>query len=299
MLHKSGKDVLLVDADADAPNLHLILGTDFWEETREYSDTKVAMINDDKCIKCGECIKVCPYDAIYIDSNNNYHVNEILCEGCVTCKLVCPVKDAITYRKARSGVLRKTTTEYGFPLISGILDPGRPNTGKLVTEEKDWAKNMAGEDSLIIVDSAAGIGCQVVSSLAGAQTTILVVEPTPASVSDMKRVFKLARHFMQPSMIIINKYDLDIETTNYIKGFAEDNGIHLLGLVPYDDSVPESMALRKPLIEVFPESEASKALIEISNEFREILSNWMKWYMKYRPKKPKPYIPVIIKPDKL
>lgn len=288
-----------MDADADAPNLHLVLGTDSWEEVREYSDTQVAVIDNNICTGCGECIKVCPYDAIYIDSSNNYHVNEILCEGCVTCKLVCPVKEAITYKKARSGVLRKTTTNYGFPLISARLDPGRPNTGKLVTEERDWAKSIAKKDSLIIVDSAAGIGCQVVSSLAGVQIAILVVEPTPASVSDMKRVFKLTRHFMQPSMIIINKYDLNMQVTNYIKRFAEDNNVYLLGLIPYDDLVPESMALRKPLIEVFPESEASKALIEASNNFKDILSSWMKWYMDHRPKKPEPYMPVIIKPDKL
>ncbi len=242
-------------------------------------------------------MKVCPYDAIYIDQSNNYNVNEMLCEGCVTCKLVCPVKEAITYKKARSGIMRRTITNYGFPLISAKLDPGRPNTGKIVTEERDLAKSIAADDSLIIVDSAAGIGCQVVSSLAGVQMAVLVVEPTPASVSDMKRVFKLTKHFMQPSMLVINKYDLDIDMTNHIKKFAEDNNIYLLGLIPYDDLVPESMALRKPLIEVFPESNASKSLLEISNNFQRILSDWMKWYMEYRPKKPEPYKPVIIKPD--
>lgn len=287
-----------MDADADAPNLHLILGLDSWDEVKEYSDTRVAVINQDKCIKCGECMKVCTYDAIYTDLENNYYVNETLCEGCVTCKLVCPVKDAISYKKSRSGILRKATTQYGFPLVSARLDPGRPNTGKLVTEERDWAKSISDDNVIIVIDSAAGIGCQVVSSLAGVSMTVLIVEPTPASFSDMKRVFRLTRHFMQPSMVVINKYDLDMDMTNHIKKFAAENNIYLLGEVPYDDLVPKSMSLRKPVIEAFPNSPASKSLIKISRVFIRMLSDWASWYMEYRPKKPEPYKPIIIKPNK-
>ncbi len=74
ILKDRGWNVIGVDADADAPNLHLILGIDKWDNVTPFSDSKVAEIIDEKCIKCGECIKACPHGAIYIDDQGRYMV---------------------------------------------------------------------------------------------------------------------------------------------------------------------------------------------------------------------------------
>ncbi len=293
------RKVIAVDADADAPNMHLILGMreSKWEWEEPYSDSMVAKIVQAKCIKCDECRKICPYRAISIDPQGNYVISQVICEGCLTCSLICPVKGAIVREQALSGIMRMTHTKYGFPLISARLSPGRPNTGKLVTEEKTKAKEIADQETVIVVDSAAGIGCQVVSSLAGANMAILVAEPTPASFNALKRVHTLAKHFMQPAAIVINKWDMNSQLSEEIEAYARENNLDFLGKVPYDDSIPKSMALMKPVMEAFPDSSSSKALLEVAERVGSILDNWRSWFMRYRPKKPEPYKPVIIKPE--
>ena len=298
MLARGGRKVVAVDADADAPNLHLVLGVTRWEEERSYSDTMVAKIIDDRCTRCGECEKVCTYAAIRQLDDGRYWINPVLCEGCSTCSLVCPVKGAIVREKRESGKIRVARSGYGFTLVSARLNPGRPNTGKLVTEEKDLAKKLSDEGTVIVLDSAAGIGCQVVSSLAGAHIAILVAEPTPASLGDLKRVHALTKHFMMPVALVINKYDVKEDMTKLIERYAGDNGIEVIGKIPYDDAVPRSMAMMMPVIEAFPRSPAARALVEIGQRVVEITADWRRWWIEHKPKKPEPYKPVIISPDR-
>jgi len=205
-----------------------------------------------------------------MDDEGNYVVNELTCEGCNVCGLVCPVPGTITLEQVRSGVIRRATTKYGFPIISAQLDVGKPESGKLVTEEKEWAKKLMDELNLehMIVDSAAGIGCQVIASLGGADVAILIAEPTPASLSDVQRAYKVVQHFREPAYLIINKADLNPGFTK-LREWAEAEGIPVIGEVPYDRAIPKSMAMLKPVVEVFPESPASKALKEIADVIAE------------------------------
>jgi len=262
--------LIAVDADAEAPNLGLLLGVTEWEEEREHFGAKVARINTESCVRCGICMERCPYGCIYIDDEGNYVVNELTCEGCNVCGLVCPVAGTITLEEVRSGIIRKATTKYGFPIISAQLDVGRPESGKLVTEEKEWAKRLMDELNLehMIVDSAAGIGCQVIASLGGADVAILIAEPTPASLSDVQRVYKLVQHFREPAYLIINKADFNPGFTA-LREWAEREGIPILGEVPYDRAIPRSMSLLKPVVEAFPESKAAEALREIAERIAE------------------------------
>ncbi len=187
-------------------------------------------------------------------------------------------------------------TSYGFTLISAELNVGKPNTGKLVTEEKELARKIGRNSSLTIIDSAAGIGCQVIASIAGSNLAILVVEPTPASFSDFKRVHKLAVHFRIPSVATINKYDINEGFLREIEEYTSQENIEILGYIPYDDNVPKSMVMLKPLIEAYPSSKASKALLEIAKRVEEIYENWDSWRINHMPRKHIPYRPKIIKP---
>jgi MinD superfamily P-loop ATPase len=156
--------------------------------------------------------------------------------------------------------------------VSAELDVGKPNSGKLVTEEKkiarDWVRE--GKAEHIIIDAAAGIGCQVISSISGVNLALLVVEPTPSSLSDMKRMYGLAKHFGVESKIIINKDGINPEYRG-IEEFAEENGVEIIGRIPYDATVPKALTEMKPLVEYAPDSPASRAIKEIA----DIVKGWL------------------------
>jgi len=296
-LSKKGYDIVLADADAEAPNAHLVLGISSWDEVRNYSEGYIARIDYNKCNNCGRCAEACAFKAVrYV--GGRYVISELTCEGCLTCSLVCP-KSAISRARVIAGELRLVRrTKWGFPLISALLSLGRPNSGKLVTEVKNTARSLATDNSLVIIDSAAGIGCQVIASLAGAHIAVLIAEPTPASFSDLKRVHAVAKHFGIPSALIINKFDINPEYASVITEYAKKENIDFLGAIPYDDHVPKSLSLLRPPTEAFPSAPASRAFEEISKVFEErVLKNWSEWRVKFKPLEAKPYVPIIIKPS--
>ncbi|MCD6085162.1 MAG: ATP-binding protein [Desulfurococcales archaeon] len=296
-LSKQGYSVVLADADAEAPNAHLVLGINSWNEVRSYSEGYIARIDYSKCTGCGRCAEVCAFKAVkYI--GGRYVISELTCEGCLTCSLVCP-ESAISRTRVVAGEVRIVRrTRWGFPLVSSLLTLGRPNSGKLVTEVKNTARNLATDDSIIIIDSAAGIGCQVIASLAGAHMAVLIAEPTPASFSDLKRVHAVAKHFGIPSALIVNKSDINPDYTEVIIEYAKKEKIDFLGTIPYDEDISKSLSLLKPPTEAFPQSPASKALMNIAGVFEErVLRYWSRWRYEFKPPEARPYVPIIIKPS--
>ncbi|MEL9998553.1 MAG: ATP-binding protein [Thermoplasmata archaeon] len=265
----SDKKIGIVDADAEAPNLHLIFDINNWEKEIDYRNKSVAVVNYSKCDMCLICEKNCSYEAIYHDSL--LKIRDYVCEGCGACKVVCPKKAIEIIKDQHSGWIRISSTKYG-PLITSELEVGQPNSGKLVTEEKkiarEWIRD--GKVKNLIVDSAAGIGCQVIASVSGANYAILVAEPTESSLSDLSRIFSLTYHFRIKSYIILNKSNIN-PGFDGIKKFASENNIEILGEIPYDENVSKSLAYKKPLVLFNPKSIATKAIIEISESVKKFL----------------------------
>jgi MinD superfamily P-loop ATPase len=295
LLSRSLKNVIVIDADADAPNLHLLLGVKIWDKVLSIKGSRVAYIDQERCIKCGTCVNVCPNLAIK-SSDGEYYVNQLLCEGCASCAFVCPAK-AFRFREVLQGKIKLGKTKYGYPLISAEVPVGRSNTGKIVTEEKNLAMKIINNNTehLILTDSAAGIGCQVIASLVGANLAILVAEPTPASLSDLRRVYNLISHFGIPSVLVLNKDGISEKFKTKVIEFAKSQNIQLIGRIPYDENIPMTMSLMKPYVEIYPNSATSKYLNDIARKIQHIFENYSEWYKNNRPK-PKPYIPKIIKP---
>jgi MinD superfamily P-loop ATPase len=253
----------IVDGDAEAPNLHIIFDVNTWESEVEYEEKSMAEIDYSKCTNCLLCKEVCTYEAIREREGVPY-VKNYVCEGCGACKVVCP-SQAISIRKNNlSGWIRIGKTKYG-PFVSSELDVGQPNSGKLVTSEKNIARKWVSKGLInnIIVDSAAGIGCQVIASMSGATHALLVAEPTRSSLSDLKRVYYLAQHFRIKSYVVVNKYNINPDFSE-LRDFVSENGLEIVGKIPYDKTVAESMTKRKPLVEYNPRSPASETIREIS-----------------------------------
>lgn len=249
-----------VDCDVDASNLHLMFnGKDIEEEA--FSGSKKAIIDPNKCINCGLCFDVCRFDAI--DKKEAYHeVNELRCEGCNACKVVCHA-EAITLEEEDSGKKILTVLEDDSYLSRASLFPGSDGSGKLISEIRKVSLELNKEkDKLIIIDASPGIGCPVMSSITGVEYGLLVTEPTQSGFEDFIRIYELTKHFRIKSFVVINKYDLNFEMADKIEEYCNNEGIEVIGKIPYDAIVNKSNFESKPLV-LYNESEAGNEIKKI------------------------------------
>ncbi len=253
VLFSDKKKIVAVDCDVDAPNLAIWLneGREWKTRKKVYTSSK-AVIDYRKCTGCGLCADVCRFRAIKMVKGKPV-INPFLCEGCAACKVVCPQK-AISLKKVRNGEIKIKKTKHGFYLIAGQLVPGETGSGKIVAQLKQEAEKI--KHDLAIIDSAPGTGCPVIASLQGVDYVVLITEPTPSGVSDLKRTLEVVSHFGINWGLVINKWDVNPDLTQKIeKEFKSRN----IGKISYDK-------------DIFKMKISSKIRKEIDNIFKHLLT---------------------------
>ncbi|MFH1403089.1 MAG: ATP-binding protein [Candidatus Altiarchaeota archaeon] len=238
----SGNKVI-ADCDVDAADLHLLLNPTVVEE-QDFMALKTAVIDQSKCIKCGECMEKCRFDAIV-----DYSVDDVSCEGCGVCRLICP-QNAVELVDKVSGKAFISKTRLG-PLCHARLFPGEEASGKLVTHVRNNARKVAVENNmdLILIDGSPGTGCPVIASIGGVDMALIVTEPTLSGLHDMERILAVARHFNVRPAVCVNKYDLNEEITNDIEEYCGGKNISFVGKIPYDDAFTDAMVECMTIIE--------------------------------------------------
>jgi MinD superfamily P-loop ATPase len=251
------QNAVLTDCDVDAPDLHMLLKPEVLEK-QEFKASRVAVMDQELCVQCGKCEEHCRFGAI-----ENLIIDPVLCEGCGVCAYICPVA-AIELEKRVSGYAFISKTKYG-PMSHALLNPGEENSGKLVSLVRKNAKKVAEKENcdLIINDGPPGIGCPVIASVGGVDVGLIVVEPTLSGIHDMERALGLLKHFKIPSLVCVNKYDLNTDNTSRIAEFCSSNDVKIVGKIPFDSIVTEAMVAGKPIVEYSPESRVSKAIEEM------------------------------------
>jgi len=244
------KKVMLVDADVECPNDHLLLSV----KRKKYSNVyqPIPKWDFDKCTKCGKCASVCKQNAIvFVEGKYPAFVKDV-CIGCKACMVACP-NGAISMTKKQIGTIY-TGKNYGVTLVSSELKLGELASGEVVSEVRKKAEEISGKlkPEMTIIDSAAGIGCPVIASLVGTDYIIAVTEPTPSALHDLKRVLYLAEHFQIKHGIVINKFDLDKTFYKKIENFAKEKRIQIIGKIPYRKDFVESTIKMKPVVEINP-----------------------------------------------
>lgn len=252
------KKSVICDADVDAADLHLLMQPQV-QQTTDFMGGGIAVIDKDRCVECGRCRELCRFDAI----SENLVVDDIGCEGCGVCVDLCP-EQAIDFPPQKCGEWFSSKTKNG-PMIHARLGIAEENSGKLVSLVRKQAKDLAGEKGLdlILTDGPPGIGCPVIAAIGGATVLVMVVEPTLSGIHDMERLVDLAAHFRVPGMVLVNKYDLNLEMTERIERNAQKRNLQLLGRVPFDPIFVKAMVAGKSVIEYGPEGEVSKQIIDV------------------------------------
>ena len=255
--------VVLADCDVDASNLYILFNPDI-EGEEIYIGSQKAVIDYSKCINCELCIKYCKFDAIYY-SDQKITISPINCDGCKLCSRICPNK-AITMIDNDKSRMYYGSFRNG-KMVYGKLSPGEENSGKLVNIVRDKAKKLAKANNIntIIIDGPPGIGCPVISTIAGVDYVIIVTEPTLSGLKDLQRTLELTTKFNLNTVIIINKFDLNIKITEKIENFCKKSNIKIIGKLAFDPQVVAAMINCKSIIEWQPVSDLSSQIKLIYN----------------------------------
>jgi MinD superfamily P-loop ATPase len=240
-------NVVAVDSDVDAANLHLIFKTNDASQTN-YISGKNAVINPDFCIKCGLCKILCQFDAINF-INGNYQIDPVSCDGCAICYRKCP-SNAIGMIHSDESKLYVGDFEYGL-LVYGQLAPGEENSGKFISVIRNIAKEKASEKGIdkIIIDGPPGIGCPFMSTITGVDKVVLVTEPSKSALMDLKRALDVAREYLKQIYVIINKFDLNNEISNEIQFYCDKLKIPIVAKIPFDKEIVYAMVNKQTIIE--------------------------------------------------
>lgn len=255
-------DAVFCDNDVDAADLHLLLQPQVKEENIFLSAWQ-AEIDKEKCTGCSICADYCRFEAIHHDAEGRLEVNVFQCEGCKLCEKVCP-SGAISSKQSDKNHWFISDTRFGT-LVHARMGPGEENSGKLVTEVRKQAKAKLVEQgcSYLLNDGPPGIGCTVISSLTGANTVLLVIEPTKSGWHDASRLIELVKSFGIATYAVINKYDINVEVADEIESALRMQSIPLLAKVAFDKKVVEAMTLGKTIVEYAPDGEMAKQIEKV------------------------------------
>ena len=225
---------IVIDSDVEEPNLHIFM--DVQDITSESTFTFYPSINKELCNLCGKCGDFCNYNAI-IPAKNQVIVFKESCHDCGGCKLVCP-NGAITYEKREIGKIFKGISKYNTKLFYGTLNVGEMSGVKIIDQLKKYSTNYDHEKT-IFIDSPPGTSCATVAAVEGVDYAIIVSEPTPFGVSDMKMVVEMLRKMNIPFGLIINKAELG---DNEIYDYCKNEKIDILGEIPFDKEIAKLYA---------------------------------------------------------
>ncbi len=257
-------NVVLADCDVDAANLYLLFNPTHEEEIVYIAGHK-AVINYDLCTSCGICESYCRFDAISVKGSKVF-ISEISCDGCFLCSRICPEK-AITMVQNNKSRMYSGSFRNG-KMVYGRLAPGEENSGKLVNMVREKARQVSREKNLdtIILDGPPGIGCPVISTITGVDKVVIVTEPTISGLHDMQRTIGMVQKFNLPASVIINKYDLNPSMSGQIEDWCRQNGILIVGQLPFDRQITEAMVQAKSIIEFNPDIDISEKIKIIWNK---------------------------------
>jgi len=243
---------LLLDLDVDCPNDNLILGI----KTRKARDVEnmIPKFDYKKCKKCGLCSRVCREHAIVFVKGNYPILIPEQCSGCKACKIACPA-GAISEAKQKVGEIFVGKRK-NLKLIGGKTKPGIEESSLVLNAVKKFSEQYKKNYNYIIIDTAAGTHCPVISALLGCDIAFAVTEPTPLGAHDLELILKLTSFLKIKTYIILNRSD--IAEKKIIEKVARKYKTKIVAEIPYSKKIEEDYARGKPI-----KHEAIKKIIKL------------------------------------
>jgi MinD superfamily P-loop ATPase len=257
-INADSTDLLFLDCDVEEPNAHLFLNPTI--ERREEVGVLIPEVDYDKCTFCGRCAEVCAYHALAVVKQNVLVFPE-LCHGCGSCTLNCP-EEAIHEVLNVTGVIEegqavvksqvpnlKSQNFRGIRFAHGILNIGEAMAVPVIRALKKRIEEDS--DHVVILDASPGTSCPVVETMRGSDFVLMVTEPTPFGLHDLRLAVEVARDELGlPVGVVINR---DGVGDRGVEDYCAAEGIPILMRIPLDRRIAEAYSEGVPLTKVLPE----------------------------------------------
>ncbi len=251
-----GAAVQLLDCDVEEPNDHLFLSRSGVKQ--ELVTIPVPHVDESLCDGCGECGKFCAYHAIITIGKQPIIFPE-LCHGCGGCLKVCPT-GAISETRKRIGVI-ETAQAGHISMVQGKLDVGVAASPPLIRAVKARLR----KDRLAILDAPPGTSCPVIAAVYGADFVLLVTEPTPFGLHDLKLAVEMVRELKIPFGVLINRVGIGDDR---VQNYCREENIPILLEFPDDRRIAEAYSKGFLVVDALP-------------EYRELFTRLLVSIMKY------------------
>jgi MinD superfamily P-loop ATPase len=242
-------NVSFLDCDVEEPNAHVFLRPEIRE--REPVNLPIPEIDPDLCTYCGHCAEICEYNALAVLKDDVLVFDE-LCHGCGGCTRLCP-ESAVREKPSRVGMLEKGAAG-NIRFVHGRLDIGRALSPPIIRA----VKSALPADGIHLIDAPPGTSCPMVETVKGSDFTLLVTEPTPFGLNDLRLAAAVLKKLAIPHAVVLNRADLGNAP---IREFCREAGIPLWMTIPFDRRIAEAYSEGRSLFSVRPEFK--KAFLEL------------------------------------
>lgn len=227
--------VCLVDCDAEVPNSFIFFPV---KKVKEYVVTEYRPVIDrTNCVLCGKCAEYCNYNAIFfLPAMNKIQLLDDLCHGCAACSVACDYSAIRDSYKFIGKVTSYKTDEDGACMFEAKMTPGVSSPVPIIKSAVKMAKEQAVKQNIdyVILDSPPGTACPFIQTASHADFVILVTEPTPFGLSDLKQTVETLKTMNKEMGVVVNRAGIG---NREVYQYLEDESIPLLGEIPFDKEI--------------------------------------------------------------
>ena len=243
-LEKEGMPVALVDCDAEEPNVGEFITGEVFREI--HVSQMVPVVDPEKCVFCGKCSEYCNYNAIICLPHSKFiQVVEDLCHDCGACIEACEI-DAIWEKEKHLGLLRSMITKKQSKIVGACSDVGVYSPVPVIRKAiKETEANL-----LTILDAPPGVSCPFIATVDDADFVVLVTEPTPFGLNDLKLSVETLRQLGRQFGVVVNRAGLG---NDEVYQWIGQNHIPLLMEIPFDREVARIYSEGKLLVDEMPD----------------------------------------------